>query len=187
MRVQHNTPPQAQGARDADESRDTHGGQAARNPNDETSELPEGERGRGTGMAPSVPTLVTAQRFVHSARAELPSQEARELENILHRARTLSSEPHKRMRMENEESADESEPVLDEEGRSRVLQRYLVEKAKLRAGLRAREQWLSQIQALRREEGELAKACRATLDQLLERSLGEEYAATMLSPPASPK
>lgn len=190
MRVQHNTPPQggaAQGARDADESRDTHGAPAARRAEQAGDESLDTSEDRPAANGAS--TLATAQRFVHGARAELPSYEARELEHVLRRA---SAPSRKRMRHDASspsapDSSDEGELPQDEDGRQALFQRYLGEKAKLRAGMRAREQWLSQVQALRREESELSQACKATLDQLLHRCLGDEYAAAMQSPPASPK
>lgn len=187
MRVQHNTPPQAQGARDSDEGRDTHGAPGARRAEDDAADAADGDRSRGTILAPPVSTLASALRFADETRAEFPNQEARELDSVLQHVH--ASEPaQKRVRTDEAESSDEGpDAVLDEEKCTQIHHRYLIEKSKFRAGLRAREQWHSQIQALRREEAELAKTCRATLDQLLERCLGEEYATVMTSPPASLK
>ena len=187
MRVQHNTPPQAQGARDSDEGRDTHGAPGARRAEDDAADAADGDRSRGTILAPPVSTLASALRFADETRAEFPNQEARELDSVLQHVH--ASEPaQKRVRTDEAESSDEGpDAVLDEEKCTQIHHRDLIEKAKFRAGLRAREQWHSQIQALRREEAELAKTCRATLDQLLERCLGEEYATVMTSPPASLK
>lgn len=175
MRVQHNTLPQGTAQATPDDARESPSANAPREYADEHAAPATDSPHAPMAASP----LVLAERFVQAARPELPASENRDVDQVLRRARSLE---HDRKRAYGEVGVDDEEFSDTDEGRERLLERYMVEKAKLRVGLRAREQWLSQIQALRREEAAWARASRGTLDPLLERRLGEAYRTSMRTP-----
>ncbi|WFD30322.1 hypothetical protein MSPP1_001340 [Malassezia sp. CBS 17886] len=160
------------------------------------------------------PPVSLAQRVLRDPRALLPAQEASECERVLARVRARSDAggpPAKRCRegagdsatprrdmyaydsSDNEMDMDMSRSphvstdttdTPDDAGRIHAL--FLVEKAKVRAARRERDELLHVLEQLHEEEAQLASSCRASLEQLLQRSLGDEVGA-ILSPPSSPK
>ena len=158
MRVQHNAQQTASATR-----------AAAGDDPDEAAVAFVPAKSRADQLGEELVELAESMQHGGDASYDLFShQHAREMEQVMQRARRLDAESGVVM------------DAMDDDDDACVSQKnYLVEKAKLRAALHEHEIWRREASNLRTLEAQLLGETRAALDQLLVRSLGENNAAAL--------